>query len=132
MIQTFSIFRRTRMSQKGLKIMCGYKSTESQLMLTAAIRKESTIVSFTLTKIESSILIFLPWNFAIKFISFSKGKELNNEFGEWHRDVCFFWSYLHETSSIGKKQRQKKQKKAEERKKNKRKKQKCVTMESFF
>ena len=62
--------------------MCGYKSTESQLMLTAAIRKESTIVSFTLTKIESSILIFLPWNFAIKFISFSKGKELNNEFGE--------------------------------------------------
>ena len=46
-------------------------------MLTTAIEKKNTIIYFIQSKIESLILSFLIWNFAIKSISFSKEKEFN-------------------------------------------------------
>ena len=74
--------------------------------MTAAIQKEYTIVYFIQSKIKNLILSFFIWNFAIESISFSKGKEFNNGFSDWHRDVWLLFSYyFHERSSIGKKQR---------------------------
>ena len=60
--------------RKKLKIICGCKCRETQLMLTAAIQKEYTIASFIQLKLENPSLSFLLWNFAIESISFSKGK----------------------------------------------------------
>ena len=47
-------------------------------MLTAAIQKKYTIIYFMQSKIENLILSFLLWNFAIKYISFTNGKEFDN------------------------------------------------------
>ena len=57
-------------------------------------------------KNEKPILSFFIWNFAIEFISFSKRKEFNNGFDDWHSDVWLIFFYLHERSPLAKKQRQ--------------------------
>ena len=51
-------------------------------MLMAEIKKEYTIVYFIKSNIEKSILSFLIWNFAIKSISFSRGKKFNDGFDD--------------------------------------------------
>ena len=51
-------------------------------MLTAAIQKEHTIVSFIQSKIQNPILSFPIWNFAIESISFSKENKFSNGFDD--------------------------------------------------
>ena len=51
------------------------------------ITRTYTIAYFTQSKTENSNLSFFIWNFAIESISFSKGKEFNNGFDDWHSDV---------------------------------------------
>lgn len=89
---TSDTFSGERKCRKELKIMCGYKSNESQFMLTETIQKQYTIVYFIQSKIENPLLSSLICNFAIQSISFYKEKEFNNGFDDTNIVMfnCFF------------------------------------------
>ena len=70
-------------------------NSQRKFMLTTAIHKEKVIVYFTQSKMKKTILSFFIWNFAIEFISFSKRKEFNNGFDDWHSDVWLFFFVIY-------------------------------------